>query len=197
MTLCLNQNWQPNAATQLKLKQWGFSKGRIVDLLNRYKTSADLTHYTDARFVQFCTQNAQDIVSNVLGVTPHWKPSAAAVLFLRETGIPTPCVLEKYVPYFLSDFANKNITQASWDKAFIQFAISCWNRDPLNPNAKFARPIDDNWLPSESVIAKLNLIGVNTRSLTEKALEFRLYWRDAGGYKLDWDKAFFQWMVKP
>ncbi len=194
MTLCLNDHWQPSSATRLKLKQWGFSKGRVVDLLRRYKASAN--HYCDNRFMAFCTQQAEDIVCDVLSVRQQWRPSQAAIRFLIEAGVPSECILNKYIPYFFSDYADKKVVEASWDRAFIQFAIRCWRRDPINPNAKFARPIPPDWLPCDDALVKLSVTGVSQQRLTAKALEFRLYWRDAGGYKLDWDEAFVQWVMR-
>lgn len=195
MNHCLNTTWQPCPASHLKLKQWGFTKGRVIDLLSRYKKLFSPIDYCDKQFLKFCTQHAADIVADVLTVSRHWQPSKSAIEFLTQAGVPVGHIHNQYVPYFISDFTNKNITQVSWDRAFVRFALSYWSADPANPSAKVSLPIKADWFPCEQTIKTLcQQTGLSKNGVIQKGLEFRLYWRDVGSSKLDWDKAFMDWM---
>lgn len=186
--------WVPSPRAKMQLKQFGLSQGQIKDLTHQYNTlQADRN---DHDFIRFCSSQHLSRITDSFHLKKSWTPSPGIFTTLEEEGIPRVKMEHGYLHFFRFDHGGKPLIRASWDDSFAFACRSFWNKDPDNPNADLPRPIKPDWEPAIETVKKITSLGFDLSLIKLKAMEYRLYWREAGGAKKSWDDHFSQWFSR-
>lgn len=209
----LTDVFEPSPKTKLGLRQFGLSPGDIIDLLREYNLlRAQLLNYEESQgpiarqevaglfndkdFVSFCLASKGNLVHEKFCVGEAWTPTLSTVNILTTSGIPHHLVTGIYVSMFHMDSRGIFLGALAIDHYFIKSCRKYWMFDPVNPCSRLPKPIPANWLPAKAVFDSCLKVGMSEQYVTQKALEYRLYWIDAGGAKQSWDDHFKKWLSK-
>lgn len=186
--------WVPSPKAKMQLKQFGLSKGQIKDLAHNYNTIK--TEHNDSDFIRFCSSQHLSSITDSFHLKKSWTPSPSIVATLVDEGIPKDKMEHEYLPLFRFDHGGKPLIRASWDDSFAFACRTFWNKDSDNPNADLPRPIKPDWEPAIETVEKIASLGFDLSLIKLKAIEYRLYWREAGGTKKSWDDHFSEWFSR-
>lgn len=171
--------------TRWRLQQYGFSVGRISELLESYKSSG-FTH-DDEQFVRYCLTNRES--SSVLTKPRQlsWSPSSLVNSTLTQAGIPS-----SFIQSSLTDYLG-TAKQAPSNVAFLDFCSRAYTKSSLNRLSKEPTYMVRGWLPDENVRKTLIDEGANDKWLDAAVGEFELYWREQNVPKPNWSRKFLWW----
>ena len=129
--------------TRWRLQQYGFSVGRISELLESYKSSG-FTH-DDEQFVRYCLTNRES--SSVLTKPRQlsWSPSSLVNSTLTQAGIPS-----SFIQSSLTDYLG-TAKHAPSNVAFLDFCSRAYTKSSLNRLSKEPTYMVRGWLPDENV----------------------------------------------
>jgi hypothetical protein len=186
--------WVPSPRARMQLKQFGLSQGQIKDLTYQYNIlQAD---HNDSDFIRFCSSQHISRITESFHFKKSWTPSPGIFASLEAEGIPRAKLEHEYLAFFRFDHGGKVLIRASWDDSFAFACRSFWNKDHDNPNADIPRPIKPDWEPADETVEKIASLGFDQAIIKQKAREYRLYWRDAGGANKSWEDHFYLWFSR-
>ncbi len=186
-------DWVPNQRSRYQLRQCNLSAGQINDLIHDYLLVSDQPN--DQEFLSYSLRKNIDSAIAVTQFPANWKPSKSVVTKLVDLGIPKSKVENDYLGMHEVFIKEQSKHCISWDQHYIVFCQYQWDSDPENALASIARPILSSWQPSAASIESLLARGYSHRDVELSALEFRMYWRDRGGVRIDWDESFMDWAM--
>lgn len=205
--------FEPISKTRLALRQFGLSPGAISDLLSEYNLlrSQLLNHtdpentpamqevsslFNDKDFIAFCLCIKGDLVRDRFCVNEHWVPAYSTVKTLVGLGIPSHLITGLYVSLFHMDSRGLFLGVRAIDYYFIKSCNKYWMFDPVNPHSRLPKPIPHDWFPERSFFELCSKHGVSEQKAKTLALEYKVYWMDAGGVKASWNDHFNNWVSR-
>lgn len=180
----------PSDQTILRLKQYGFSKGEINDLLHNYrKFSFELT---DQTFLSFCLKTNKKVFNSLTTLQSHWVPSQAARDILTGHGIAED-IQAAYLKLYIHQHSDKCIDKSNWDDHYLDWFCSKWSQKNRTNPRENVTSINSEWSPSTNTIHLLMAEGISHAWLIIEIQNFRLYWCETDTKKSDWDAEFCWW----
>ena len=186
-------DWKPSQATLQKLTKHGLEMPEIDLLLRKFKEHPDYKKDArNTRFVKFAMLRAGQGLATVTPEQPipiDWWPSKETIeAVVSRTGI-TENEISDLVPEFVLYWRERGDLATSWNQKFLQFS-------EYRASHRIPTPISADWQPSEDAVRLLTLRGMSANQIEIRALEFRLYHRDANTRQLNWQTAFIKWVSR-
>lgn len=185
--------FEPSRQTLNRLKQYGFGTGKIADLLNSYRTL--YTECSDESFAGFCLRADKTVIESLTTLQSQWNPSADTLQTLTQLGIPE-AIQAEYLESYRVEFGNQRIYVSDWNEHFLFRARHRWAADNRNDRASQGTFMSVSWTPSKETVAQLVSEGMTEGWLETLALEFRLYWREVGTKRVNWNNQFRWWAMR-
>ena len=183
--------YKPNGNTLQLLKQYGFSRGQIADLLVQYLQKTSIS--TDSGFTSYCLNSDNSVIESVMTLRTHWNPSCETIEIMNSWGIPQEIHTE-LVEKYRQEFCGKRLDVADWNEHFLIQARKKWDCDNRNEGASEGTFMCANWAPSDTVMTQLvEIENMEKQWLETLAIEFRIYWNEVGSKRTNWNSQFIWW----
>lgn len=182
-----------DAEYQLFLHQLGYSD-RVIDKAWKAFIRQDLnpTQESFKKYLQTLFQTSlTKTVIDLLRVPDDWYPNEETMDKLVSHGIPENVIANSLARYVKAGSIEDNCLERS----FIGYCLSEWSKNPLNQHGTTLKPMSTEWMPSSKTINELVTEGNEENSVILAAMEYRLYWMEAGGQKPQWDNHF-KWFYR-
>lgn len=142
-------------------------------------------YYGDKDFVKFLKGEVN--VSLERPTLPDgWMPSSTSI-----PGIPLE-VSKEYIEIFKSMYTGKSFRTACYNEAYANFCYFRWKLDSRNKKTKHATRMEMGWEPDRDKLGDLSWL--TQEQLKIKIAEFKLYWKDAGNHRTDWNAQLKEYL---
>lgn len=174
--------YYPGRETALTIRQlFGFGTGRLMDVVEQYRTQSPEPH-NDQDLLRYC----RSITHRPLGLPilpDQWNPSDQ-----RVDNIPLRILTSEYLPLFLTINAGRPVRNGDFNDLYREFCRMRWSVDSRNEDAVSATFMTMEWIPDKEQFDNLKLLF--EESWQYILGEFRLYWKESGAYRSDWNAIF-------
>jgi hypothetical protein len=126
-------------------------------------------------------------------VTMHagWRPSESVFEQLMFNRPMNRDFIEDQIPGFVLYHDQTEDRQAAFDARFHKHVIHNWESSRSDP-----RPIPSSWVPDGDTVTRLRQQGIPEDFIEERAVEFVMYWREAGTPSLGWQAKFYDAVMR-
>jgi hypothetical protein len=120
----------------------------------------------------------------------HWQPDATLYQQCTQRNIPRDFIDRELTTFVLYQ-RDRGKTEYSWQRAFLTWVISGWEKQRSVQQAKVLEaPMSNEWMPSDDAVSILEHGGISLGFIESAVPEFVLYWREKGTVGSEWNSRF-------
>ncbi len=120
----------------------------------------------------------------------HWQPDATLYQQCAQRNIPRDFIDRELTTFVLYQ-RDRGKTEYSWQRAFLTWVISGWEKQRSVQQAKVLEaPMSNEWMPSDDAVSILEHGGISLGFIESAVPEFVLYWREKGTVGSEWNSRF-------
>jgi hypothetical protein len=121
---------------------------------------------------------------------PNWQPDATLYQQCGQRNIPRDFI-DRELSAFVLYQRDRGKTEYSWQRTFLSWVISGWEKQRSVQNTKVLEaPMSNDWQPSEDAVSILEHGGISLGFIESAVPEFVLYWREKGTLSSEWNSRF-------